>query len=334
MNKLVSIIIPVYNTEKFLGECLESIIKQNYKNIEIILIDDGSTDSSGKICMEYMEKDSRIIVIRQKNSGVSCARNRGLEIANGEFVLFVDSDDFVQKNYVKELYDKIQKYDIAICGIGRFINGKKKNSFLEQQEMNRDDLIIQTLESKFIGGYPVNKIFKKSIIDRFNIKFNENIHIGEDMIWILEYLNHCEKGIYISEILYYYRLNDDSMLQSSIRHKEFNKKNLEVLVVDEILRDTITFVNKDVQNALAYRYIRSDMRLLFNMITCKYADKKTFRVITMHTRRNIFYFLKNRIPTKLEKLVSVSMCLSTRITYSLGIIGNLIFNKYLDSYLE
>ena len=121
------------------------------------------------------------------------------------------------------------------------------------------------------------------------------------------------------------------MLQSSIRHKEFNKKNLEVLVVDEILRDTITFVNKDVQNALAYRYIRSDMRLLFNMITCKYADKKTFRVITMHTRRNIFYFL---IPTKLEKLVSVSMCLSTRITYSLGIIGNLIFNKYLDSYLE
>lgn len=334
MDKLISIIVPVYNTEKFLRKCIESILKQSYKNIEIILINDGSTDGSNQICLEYAEIDSRIITIYQKNGGVSKARNKGLEIANGDYIVFIDSDDFVEEHYVKELYCKIQNYDIVICGIGRFINGKKKSEFLEEHEMNKYELIAQTLESKFIGGYPVNKIFKKSIIEKYNIRFNEKIHIGEDMIWILDYLNHCEKGIYISEVLYYYRLNDNSMLQSSIRHKKFNKKNLEVLIVDDILKDTIAWKNKDVLSALAYRYIRSDMRLLFNMIKCKYADKMAFRTITIHTRKNIRYFIRNNIPTKLEKFVSIGMCFSTKIIYRVGIVGNLIFSEYLDSYLD
>ena len=117
MNKLVSIIIPVYNVEKYLAECIESVLKQTYQNIEILLIDDGSPDNSGKICDEYEEKDSRVRVIHKENGGVSSARNVGLEQANGEYITFIDSDDFVSESYIEELYIALENgnSDLAFC---------------------------------------------------------------------------------------------------------------------------------------------------------------------------------------------------------------------------
>lgn len=334
MVNVVSIIIPVYNTEKYLRECLESICIQTYSKFEVILINDGSSDNSGKICQEFAKKDKRFIVLEQNNKGVSSARNRGLDMAQGQYVLFIDSDDFVEKNYVEDLYMKMLNYDIAVCGIGRFIGGEKKEDLLNEQELDKISLISQTLGNKYVGGYLVNKIFKKDIIDKYHLRFNEKVHIGEDMLWILEYLNFCNSGIYISKTLYYYRLNEKSALQSSMRSGEFDKKNLEVLFVDDMLRNAVLCEEKQVKTALAYRYIRSDMRVLFNMIKCHYSDANAFSIITEHTRKHICSFFKSTTPTRLEKCVSAGMYISAKAVYQIGIIGDLFLGKYFERYLQ
>ena len=114
MDKLISIIVPVYNVEKYVAECIESIIKQTYQNLEILLIDDGSTDNSGKICDKYAEKDKRIKIIHKENGGVSSARNLGLDLAQGEYIAFIDSDDFVSNKYIESLYSAIEHKDAEI----------------------------------------------------------------------------------------------------------------------------------------------------------------------------------------------------------------------------
>ena len=117
MNKLVSVIVPVYNVEKYLERCINSIIQQSYNNLEIILIDDGSTDASGKICDEYKEKDDRIIVIHKENGGLSDARNAGIKIFTGEYVTFIDSDDYVSKNMVSNMLDILEKSSCRIVQV-------------------------------------------------------------------------------------------------------------------------------------------------------------------------------------------------------------------------
>ena len=124
---LISIIIPVYNVEKYLRKCLDSIINQTYKKLEIILIDDGSTDNSGKICEEYAKKDDRIIVIHKENAGVSSARNRGIELANGKYIGFIDSDDWIEENMYETLYQNLLQFDvdISMCNYSIIRNHKK-----------------------------------------------------------------------------------------------------------------------------------------------------------------------------------------------------------------
>ena len=118
-NSLISVIVPVYNVEKYLPQCLNSIINQTYKNIEVVLVDDGSTDDSGNICEEYKKNDERIIVVHQKNSGLSAARNVGIEISTGEYITFIDSDDYISPDYIENLYSALEQYsaDIAICDL-------------------------------------------------------------------------------------------------------------------------------------------------------------------------------------------------------------------------
>lgn len=334
MDELITVIIPVYNTEKYLRKCLKSILCQTYDKLEIILVDDGSEDNSGKICDEFKDIDERIFVIHQKNCGVSDARNKGLDAAKGKYVIFVDSDDFVDCTYICELYSKMEEFDIAICGIGRYILGEKQENLLEQMVLDKAELVSQTIGNNYIGGYLVNKIFSLHIIRENNIRFNNKVHIGEDMLWILQYLEYCSKGIYISRTLYYYRLNSQSVLQYSIQRGIFDKKNLEVLWVNNLLRDAILVENDLVKRALSYRYIRSDMRLLFNMISCKYKDKAAFCEIKKQAQKNILRYQRYKGPTRLERVVAVGMCISPYSVWCAGVACNKMFNNFFKKYLN
>ena len=172
MDELISVIVPIYNVEKQLKRCINSIINQTYKNIQILLIDDGSKDSSGKICDDFSKYDTRIVVLHQDNVGVSAARNKGIELAKGRYICFIDSDDYIEKNYIEELYQLMrdEKIDLGICDLNyKYTNKEDCWSTVGEKTINLKNVseeIFLELNEKYLLYGPYNKIFKSSIIKK------------------------------------------------------------------------------------------------------------------------------------------------------------------------
>lgn len=219
---LVSVIVPVYNSEKYLHRCLESIINQTYKNIEIILIDDGSTDNSGKICDEYALKDGRIKVIHTENKGPAAARNKGIENSRGEFIFFVDADDFIENNAIDLLIENYQRTKADMI-VGDFLKIKDDNIFnsdcyyffsdsklLEKQDIV--DYIRCYLKkpnrfSLFVHSWGI--LFKTFIIKDNNISFNANLRTFEDVAFNFDYLKYTNKLFFMKKIVYNHLIHED-----------------------------------------------------------------------------------------------------------------------------
>ena len=166
---LISVIVPVYKVEKYLEKCIESVLKQTYTNLQIILVDDGSPDNCGKICDEYAKKDSRIEVIHKINGGLSDARNVGINRANGRYIGFVDSDDYIKEDMYEKLINLIKEYDadISICNLYDVIDGKEyvRNKDNGIHEYSRIDILKEILLDKNIQSYAWNKLYKKELFD-------------------------------------------------------------------------------------------------------------------------------------------------------------------------
>ena len=217
--KKVSIIVPVYNVEIYLENCINSLIRQSYENIEIILINDGSTDKSLDICNSYKSKDNRIFVLSQPNSGVSYARNLGLKSATGEYILFVDSDDFVNENFVQKMVESMENVDMTICAyLENYKNDNIEHRIIENETViDNVSAINKMFNRTYYGGYIWNKIFRKSIIEKNKIEFDSNIHMCEDLLFVSKYMCKCKLIKVIPDLLYNYRMRESSAV--------WNKKN-------------------------------------------------------------------------------------------------------------
>lgn len=222
---LISVIVPVYNVEKYFDRCMESVLGQTYKNIEIILIDDGSKDSSGQMCDFYAEKDKRIKVIHKDNAGLGYARNTGLNKAEGKYVIFVDSDDYLEKDMIQNLYEDLIKYsaDTCIGGYKRVYTDKTEihaNPFAGQ--CFSDDLILKSVLVKMFGKERESNdylemsvwkiLFSNEIIKKYDVLFpSEREFISEDIIFNTDYYKHSNKVYMSSNIGYCYCDNEDSL---------------------------------------------------------------------------------------------------------------------------
>ena len=205
---LVSIIIPVYNAEKYLEECLNSIIGQTYSNLEILLIDDGSKDRSGEICDQYAKQDNRIKVHHKPNSGVSRTRNYGLDHCHGEWVVFVDSDDYVEKDYIERFLSYSVDYVVGgytTFGISNHIlKSDKEHHFCFPKDISVVDAKIKTPEINIIY-HICSKIYKRQIIEQLHIRFVEDMILAEDCCFNLDYLYGCNDVMVIPYAGYFYR---------------------------------------------------------------------------------------------------------------------------------
>lgn len=233
MEELVSVIVPVYNVEKYLNRCIESILNQTYKNIEIILIDDGSTDNSGKMCDEYKIKDARIKVIHKENGGLSDARNVGLSTATGDYVTFIDSDDDIKFDYVEYLYDLIKKYDVkmSICSYNIVWPKKIVNigKYYEEKKLTKLESLSRLLCEKGFGVSSCAKMYKKDLFK--NVTFPKG-KLCEDNGTTYKLIDQCEFIAYGEIPKYnYYKRND------SIMNTNFKLEKLDLIELSDIMCD-------------------------------------------------------------------------------------------------
>lgn len=243
----VSIIVPLYKAEDNLRQCIDSILTQTVKDLELILVNDGSPDRSGDIAEEYKGKDSRVIVIHQSNQGVAQARNIGINAAKGEYIGFVDADDWIEKNMYLEMYNlaKSNSADIVMCGYkkGNTSSIREEKPPLKEGIYNSKDIVRQvitpmigTVEKNFISwkyrvmGSVWRSIFKKELLIEHNITFNKSLSYSEDLIFCIESLLKSNKVAIINNTFYNYRSSENS-LSNGYRNDLF--KNL--LVVDNII---------------------------------------------------------------------------------------------------
>lgn len=220
MTDCISIIVPVYNVELYLEECLKSIVNQSYKNIEIILVDDGSTDTSGGICDNYAKKDRRVRVIHQKNGGLSVARNTAIKIATGEYVAFIDSDDYIDSCYIERLYSLMCEYhaDIAVCRF-RYCYGRTevpKDGKSAVFSYTRAEALKVLLAENEFGHYSHQKIFRTSFVKKY--MFPEG-RIYEDVATTYKYFSQADRVVYTQEQLYIYRQREGSIIAGAYTSK-------------------------------------------------------------------------------------------------------------------
>lgn len=275
----ISVIVPVYKAEQYVGECIESILVQTYTNLELILVDDGSPDNSGIICDQYAKTDSRIKVFHQKNGGVSSARNYGIEHATGEWLCFVDSDDTVDSNYIEYLakgFNYSSDVDLVIAG---YRNVDEKSSLLsirkfDEREYSTDiaSLLSKSELNNTINS-PVCKLFKKEIIIKNNIKYNSSLSYGEDHIFVLEYAQYV-RAIYLSnKVVYnYFHRSNDSLTGIACNPNEMIKYVIEVKKAYELLNKKL---NSDIYQRMYCHQLHDHLiRATYFLLISKLKNKR------------------------------------------------------------
>lgn len=300
---LISIIVPIYNIEMYLKRCVDSLINQTYKNIEILLVNDGSTDNSPLICKEYEEKHKNVIVfLDKKNGGVSDARNLGLKHATGEYVTFVDADDYVDEKFIEKLYNQV-KDNPAVLVISNAKNFDD-NSIIETKkliekeiELNKEQCIKELLLEKKFFSVCWGKLYKTELAKQ--IEFDKSMKIAEDFKYIMDYfkkIKENDKVIIIPDRLYYYYLRQGSAIRSGFDNRwideiklcekyieKFSKTDYYKYAIKRYVRINITCAIKFNLNKEKYKFIRNNISkykseyILFKKVSIK--EKIIFLII-------------------------------------------------------
>lgn len=322
MNDLITVIVPVYNVEKYLEDCIKSIINQTYANIEIILVDDGSTDGSLNICKQYATEDSRITIIQQENHGVSYARNKGIEIAKGNYITFIDSDDWIEKEFIETLYNeaKEKKADVTICGYNRIIGkNKEKIHFAgEKHDFNSNEYSIKVLNPQTGFGFCHMKLIKRKCIDK--VRFDEGLTVGEDALFNMEIAKNIGKAILVEKRLYNYRINENSVVKKFDnnyvqKYFKFIQKLQEYICEDE---NQMNEIKVNYYNCVAYHV------LLIAVNYCYHPDNKENRRKILKEICNIKEFKEGIKKSNYENLTLTRKISLFSIKHKLYVITGII----------
>lgn len=243
---LISIIMPVYNAENTLKQSIDSVLSQDYQNWELILVDDGSTDMSGKICDESSLMDKRIKTTHTKNSGVSAARNLGIKLAQGELIGFIDSDDLFDRSALRIMVESMADTDLLIFGY-TFIPSKIKRAYQSTRDYNSVSELAEDFELLIkdnLLNSVWNKCFRKRIISKYDCTFLENLTMGEDLLFALSYITHCNKIKILGDSLYYYNIEPECSLSKRLYLDSFEIQKQLKDATDTIFEQEANVVTK------------------------------------------------------------------------------------------
>lgn len=319
---LISIIVPVYNVEKYIFKCVDSIINQTYKNIEIILVDDGSTDRSGIICDEYKKKDNRVKVIHKKNGGLSDARNVGINEAKGNYLVFIDSDDWVTNNMIEYLYNLAYKYDADIVQ-GDYIESYTEDEYIKKTKekinfYNSIESLNNLYEEECTKAVVVwNKIYKKYLFEE--IRFPKD-KLHEDEFTTYKLLHKSKKIVDSKMPIYYYRQREGSIMQSEFSVKRLHA--LEALIERKLYfkENNLNELEDKTTSLICTRLKGFYIKVMESNISNK---DKILSELKKEMKKNYVLFIKNR-----------GITLKGKITLTICILSDKLFLKIYKKYVS
>lgn len=318
----VSVIVPAYNIQDYIVKCLESIANQTYKNLEVIVVDDGSSDNTGKLADEFAENDNRFIVIHKKNGGASSARNRGINISSGDFIGFVDGDDIIENDMYEMLINNAIKYDadISHCGY-KVVENNKETLFYGTEKLiiqDRKKGLLDLFEGTLIEPSLCNKIFKNNIVG--DIRLDESIRINEDLYFNVLLFDKSKKSVFEDKSKYIYIKREGSATTSSLNDMRRITDPLKVydMIVDLYKNDTdILPYAKKMQLGRSIN--------IYNLLTLE-KDTKLLKIKT-----KIRYYIKyTKDEFKNSNIITQKMRFMIYGILYLGIIYDLIYKLYFN----
>ena len=289
MGSLISVIIPVYKVERYLPRCIDSILSQTYKNIELLLIDDGSPDLSGDICDEYAEKDPRVRMFHKENGGVSSARNLGLDEAKGDYIGFVDSDDYIAPGMYEKLVELIEdnNADIAVCGYQKELSDGTFQPYCETEGeilLSQHEQLECLLTNKYYSCSCWDKLFRKELVT--DVRFDSTKKHNEDLLFLYEIMKKSNALAYTSEPYYYYCTNEGSASLSG-----FSDATMDIIYISE-------YILGDIQKNMPELFPLERREFMRNNITCAklavssgYDNHANLKRIQSNIRRNVMWYL-------------------------------------------
>lgn len=299
----VSVIIPVYKVEKYLDECVQSVLNQTYKNLEIILVDDGSPDNCPKMCDEYAKADQRVRVIHKENGGLSSARNSGIEIATGDYIFFLDSDDYLGNDIIESLVSVALKHNAKITACGytsdssKIDNGKNYEVF----NLSKEQSLKCILKEKIITTSAWGKLYKAKLFE--TIRF-PNGKIYEDLGTTYKVIELVDQVVVIDSRKYYYRVNPVSITQSN-----FSKKQLDYYDIVEELERFVSENYKKYLRLVKNHVARNSISFMRKVSESGFSDKKVIAVLVKNIRKNIFGYMFSNF-SMFSKLYGLFICIS------------------------
>lgn len=312
IKNLISVVVPAYQVGKYLKRCIESLRAQTCKNLEILLICTKSEDDTEILCGELAKSDERIKLFPCPEKGVSNARNIALQHAEGEYIAFVDADDYVEPHYLQLLHRNIQDRDIALCGFDRVRFDAEGSVTQARPELlgtdilyDRDRLFTDILCNNTIGGYLWNKLFRSELIQKASLAFRPELSIGEDMVFITEYIKYVRSGYYSNEICYHYCHNEESALQKMYTTGVFEESRLSNLKASKYILKSLREDSHAAQEAASYRMVRTGMWTVFNMLKCNHFDRDILKDIQGDMSGNVLVYCRNPQSKALEKAAAV-----------------------------
>lgn len=313
---MVSVIIPVYNVEKYIKECVDSVIIQSYKNLEIILIDDGSKDESGNICDELAIKDSRIVVFHKENGGLSSARNKGIDIAHGKYIFFLDSDDVIEKNAINSMVKIIedQKSDVVIAPCQRFINNIfTLDNILKYETVTRKEAIQRMLTFRCPGHEACGKLYKKELWTEIRFPVGK---LYEDYLTTYRILVKCRAISFCNIPFYFYRVRKGSIMNTKIGDKEMSILDISQEVTD-FISGAYPELSKNAEYFQLVVYLKTMHRILLeNSKLYENQQRKIIQYSRKHWQYMFFRWVRKK-----DKIKLITLLINKRLfvfVYNLG----------------
>lgn len=307
MNELISVIIPAYNCQDTITKCLISIEQQTYTNLEIIIVNDGSTDNTLTMIKRQMDHDTRIVLLNQENKGVSAARNAALDIAKGAYISFVDADDYVEGAYIEELYFALTKYKVNICLCDYSAESETGNEvFNKKKKVSKEvtDVKYFSITQGFSyddGSFDLSsiwgKLFKKTVIK--DVRFSTDLYVGEDLLFMAQTAKNSREMVYINIKLYHYIIYKNSAIHGVFDEKKYT----EIMAWERVLEcfEDISYI----YNSACIRYGINCRRIIIENYGLSPFMDNYYYLIMKHYRQNLKYLLMSSNLTVLKKIGSV-----------------------------